>query len=540
MVFSLVLKYNNNDRKERGGIMKKILILFFTIMFIGLAGCTIDNEPVISHQDVDMVIQLIELLPAEITENDKESVELARDYYDLLTDEEKALVTNIDVLENAELILESIEAEKIAEEERIQEVLEKLEALEPEISSFVPEVVNDNIPLPNEAEIDEGKVNIVWRSTNPTTISTLGVVIPGREETEVELTAMLIFDGIRYEFSKDVIVEAIEFDPLPEKDLVFAYAYSARTGFNEMAIETIDVVNHAFSSVINGVVSVGASGRQDLLELRKQGIRVNLCIGGYRDAAIPISQAARTKAGREKLAASIVDAIEQYHFDGIDLDWEYPGYYSDSSGYEISQAEDTKNYTLLVAEIKRQVKAANSDYLVTAAVPGGPWGPTRYDISGISKHLDYLLLMTYDLHANHLHHTALYPSEGKTTVGCTVQETVDYYKNQGAPANKLIIGAAFYGRVVSINSSRHGSSFNYDHILLRMEKDTVTKHWDDVAKAPYLIDSENNDKISYDDSESIKYKIEYLKDEGLAGIMFWEYTADTSRDLLQSIHDNMK
>src|SRR5690554_3241070 len=526
--------------KYKGATMKKILIVVFTILFVGLTGCTIDEKPVISHQDVDLVIELIELLPEEITEKDRDSVQLARDYYNLLTDDEKALITNLNVLENAELIIESIEAEKIAEEERKQEIIEKLKELEPEISAYVPEVVNDNIPLPEEAQIDEGKVNIVWRSTNPTTVSTLGVVIPSREDIEVELTAILIFDGIRYEFGENVVVEAIKFDPLPEQDLVFAYAYSARGGFNEMAIETIDVVNHAFSSVINGVVSIGASGRSDLLELRKQGIRVNLCIGGYHDDAIPISQAARTKAGREKLAKSIVEAIEQYHFDGIDLDWEYPGYYSDSSGYEISQAEDTKNYSLLVKEIKRQVKAANSDYLVTAAVPGGPWGPARYNIAEISKHLDYLLLMTYDLHANHLHHTALYPSEGKTTVGCTVQETVDYYKNQGAPANKLIIGAAFYGRVVSINSSRHGSSFNYDHILLRMEKDTVTKHWDDVAKAPYLIDSENNDKISYDDSESIKYKIEYLKDEGLAGIMFWEYTADTSRDLLQSIHDNMK
>lgn len=515
-----------------GDSMKKLIIII-TVLIIGVSGCSdINDEPVIRYQEIDLVNELIESLPEEITENDRQLIILARDQYNLLTDDEKTLVTNIEILDNAEALIASIDAEKQAEEEKNKQILNKLKMLETEIVSNLPKIIFDNIVLPLEKNLDDKKVTILWHTSDPNTISTLGVVIPGRSDIVVELTATLILDDVRHSFKQNIVVKAIELEPLPLNDLVFAYAYNTRIGFDDIAIETIDVINHAFSSVVNGVVSVGASNRLQLLELRKQGVRVNLCIGGYGNAAIPISKAARTEAGRVKLAKSIVDAIERYHFDGVDIDWEYPGFYTDPN-YIISQEEDTRNYTLFIKELRRQVKDANSDYLVTAAVPGGPWSPTRYNISDISNCLDYLLLMTYDLQVGtSFLHTALYPS-ANTFEGCTVSETVEYYKSRGASANKLVIGAAFYGRV-------NNDSIIYDEIRKKMDSSNVTKHWDDVAKAPYLYDSINNQKISYDDSKSIKNKIQYLKSEGLAGIMFWEFNQDSSGELIRAINTNMK
>jgi len=46
--------------------------------------------------------------------------------------------------------------------------------------------------------------------------------------------------------------------------------------------------------------------------------------------------------------------------------------------------------------------------------------------------------------------------------------------------------------------------------------------------------------ISYEDEESIKLKIEYLKNRGLAGVMFWEYSADHDKNLLNAVVENLK
>ncbi|GAF09379.1 glycosyl hydrolase family 18 protein [Paenibacillus pini] len=57
---------------------------------------------------------------------------------------------------------------------------------------------------------------------------------------------------------------------------------------------------------------------------------------------------------------------------------------------------------------------------------------------------------------------------------------------------------------------------------------------DDVAKAPYL--TNGTGFISYDDEQSLTEKVKYLKSQGLAGIMFWEYGQNTGGQLLNAIY----
>jgi chitinase len=49
---------------------------------------------------------------------------------------------------------------------------------------------------------------------------------------------------------------------------------------------------------------------------------------------------------------------------------------------------------------------------------------------------------------------------------------------------------------------------------------------------PWLWNPAEKTFISYENEESIKLKIEYLKDPGLAGVMFWECSADHDKKLL--------
>ena len=51
----------------------------------------------------------------------------------------------------------------------------------------------------------------------------------------------------------------------------------------------------------------------------------------------------------------------------------------------------------------------------------------------------------------------------------------------------------------------------------------------------YEVITEEKTFISYEDEESIALKVEYLKKRGLGGAMFWEYSADSDKKLLNAL-----
>jgi len=87
----------------------------------------------------------------------------------------------------------------------------------------------------------------------------------------------------------------------------------------------------------------------------------------------------------------------------------------------------------------------------------------------------------------------------------------------------------------------HGRGvFDYTHIARDyVNKNGFDRHWDDVAKVPYLYNEDTMDYISYDDQESIKMKVEYANEFNLGGVMFWEMSGDRDEELLDVIVDTL-
>ena len=124
----------------------------------------------------------------------------------------------------------------------------------------------------------------------------------------------------------------------------------------------------------------------------RNGIRVCLSIQGYGEETKNFSNCAADNNLRVKLAKSMVDAVIKYRLDGLDIDWEYPGSYS-GRGF----VEDRANYTLLIKEIRKQLDAVNKDYLLTAAIPAGPWGHNNFDLGELSDYFDYKIYLNNEL-----------------------------------------------------------------------------------------------------------------------------------------------
>ena len=318
-----------------------------------------------------------------------------------------------------------------------------------------------------------------------------------------------------------------------------------------MAVDTIDVVNLAFARVTaDSTVDLRdvQSNIEKIVQYRKQGIRVVLSFAGNLSY---FSNTAYTSETRKKFAEDILRVINLYHLDGVDIDWEYPGY---NTGRDVSV--DRPNFTLMMANISKVVKEANPDYLVTAAVPGGRWGIDRYQVAELSKHMDYFHLMTYDFHSETAayHHCALY-STTNTSTGSSADYSVRAYHDAGAPYSKLVVGAAFYGRVyilsgpattsTGLGSTNVVSSGNYitytsiynDYLLHRSS--TILYYHDVEAQAGYIYSKDENKVIVFDDPASVAAKYNYTVSKNLGGLMYWENGEDSTDSLLKAINGVM-
>ncbi|MDR1502169.1 MAG: chitinase, partial [Prevotella sp.] len=82
-----------------------------------------------------------------------------------------------------------------------------------------------------------------------------------------------------------------------------------------------------------------------------------------------------------------------------------------------------------------------------------------------------------------------------------------------------------------------GYTFIKDSLVNRNE---YYRYWDEAAQAPYLFNFYKGEFVTYDDEESAKAKCEYVKTNGMAGVMFWEYSSDPKEYLLNAINQVLK
>jgi chitinase len=124
---------------------------------------------------------------------------------------------------------------------------------------------------------------------------------------------------------------------------------------------------------------------------------------------------------------------------------------------------------------------------------------------------------------------------------------------KGVKPGQIIIGSAFYGKgwkgVPPVNNGLYQTNRgqwkernNYSAIREKREdKNGFVRHWDPIAKAPFLYNATDSIFVSYEDTVSIRLKTKYAEETGLAGIMFWSLGGDTNKDgLLDAIYAEKK
>lgn len=282
----------------------------------------------------------------------------------------------------------------------------------------------------------------------------------------------------------------------------------------------------------------------------KEGTGVMLSVGGWTlSTNFPIVAADPKK--RARFAESCVEVCRKYNFDGIDIDWEFPGA-APGNGCE-GGPEDKENFNLMIDQIRDSLdvfeKEVNQKMYLTAAFHSVPYLAQQVDWEHVSEVLDYVNLFGYDFYgawykAEAIPQSPLYPpAEGHGDFGVNQADgfmlLTEVY---GVPAEKIILGIGFYGRSIidmkggpalyaehggavdMTNFPLHEGSPAYFEIIEKYPEYDVM--WDEDMKVPYMLGKKSNSFVGYDDLVSVQYKASFICQQGAAGCLIWEISQD--------------
>ncbi|KAG1150656.1 hypothetical protein G6F37_001650 [Rhizopus arrhizus] len=302
------------------------------------------------------------------------------------------------------------------------------------------------------------------------------------------------------------------------------------------------------------------------------GTKVLVSVGGW-SGSTQFSTMAASQTNRQAWIDWNINFIKQYNTDGVDIDWEYPT--AKGAGCNAVNDNDVQNLNTLVKELRSALDSnfPNNYKELTMAVHITPFGGATpvTDASGFVPYVDRFHVMTFDVNGawnstsgpNAPFHNT--PGWG---YGAGFVEGIQSWNAAGVPYKKLAGGIPFYGRAQTLSvdsapktqynpavspnaplgdqldgpwqdaycsSDSQSASGVWRWAYLRSQgiltsPTTAASPWirnfDDHTQTPWLYNPTNKQYISYDDPVSLKVKVQYAADQGLAGLFAWSVDED--------------
>ena len=355
--------------------------------------------------------------------------------------------------------------------------------------------------------------------------------------------------------------EKAKIPSVEKKKIIVGYVPGFRGTLDQLSIDAnkLTHINYAFVNVQDSMAWL-TNIETDTINFRilnklkdiNPDLKILISIGGWSWSG-NFSDAVLTHSSRKKFAKTSVDIVADHDLDGVDIDWEYPNQRGDNNVY---RPEDKQNYTLMFEEIRKELdklsEKTGKNYELTTAVGASYSYIENTEMDKASEYLDYVNLMTYDFYTSGDtagHHSNLYPPEDyeKDASG---HKTFKEFVAAGVPPEKLVMGIPFYGRSwIMKTADKHGinmpvaerargGGYTFVKDSLVNQKGFI-RYWDENAKAPYLFNAETNQLVVYDDEESVMLKCEYVNENNMGGVMFWQYASDPAEYLLDAINANL-
>ena len=292
---------------------------------------------------------------------------------------------------------------------------------------------------------------------------------------------------------------------------------------------TFDTVSPSYFDINSqGKLVVNTVSTELVNEMHAMGIKVVPMLSNHWDR----NGGKLALANPEALAAEIAENVKKYNLDGVNVDIE-----------NVTQTERDK-YTRLVAELRRLIPAEKEVSVAVAANPNGwttGWHGS-YDYEALAKHADYLMIMAYD---ESWQGSAAGPVASYDFVKKSIEYALKY-----APAEKIVVGVPFYGRIWSENGDFNGYGIGLSVISNMLTDYNAKITYDEKARSPkaeftvkagdkeYTVGgkklSPGNYTIWFENQRSISNKINLVHEYNLKGVGSWALNQATD-SILQNL-----
>ncbi len=233
-------------------------------------------------------------------------------------------------------------------------------------------------------------------------------------------------------------------------------------------------------------------------------------------------------SNRKKLVEQIVDAINTYNLDGINVDLE-----------NLTEL-DRDNYTDLVRMLREKLPLNKTVSVAVAANPNS-WNTGwhgSYDYEALGKYSDYIMIMTYD---EHYEGGIAGPVASINFVENSIKYALKYVPNE-----KIVLGIPFFGRYwqegketggygVKLSKideiiKKYSSVITYDMETESVKATVTIKKGDEYPVINGKTLGVGNYIFWYENEKSITKKLELINKYNLKGSGSWslgQETADT-------------
>lgn len=271
-------------------------------------------------------------------------------------------------------------------------------------------------------------------------------------------------------------------------------------------------------------------------------------IGGWTlSKHYPSVVADETKS--HQLIKNIGEFVANSEFDGVSIDWRYPGISREST---VGQRDYDGEYLL---RLLRNIRQAYPTMPLVVTVSVLTDDLAYLPVADISQSVDFIEVLTLDLAGHWQNHTGhsspLHtPLHNPSIFTGSVSESIEFLLQQQVPADKLLISIPAFGhgwQGVSANklglfqSSQSIPAGDYSvpgqantglYHQQSIQELFFTEHyqsfWDNQAKASYIFNAQTGHFISFESTRSLKAKVDYIHLHGLAGISIQDLGADAS------------
>ncbi|KAL4945825.1 glycosyl hydrolases family 18-domain-containing protein [Aspergillus oleicola] len=329
-----------------------------------------------------------------------------------------------------------------------------------------------------------------------------------------------------------------DIDILPFTHINFAYAFFHPTTFQILPMQVGDEALYVEFTA---------------LKLKKPSLKTWISIGGRTfseptntpNTQTAFSDMVSNATNRQAFINSLRNFMLTYAFDGVDIDWQYPG-----AQEHDRNSTDSENFVTLLHELK---DAFQGKYGISVTMPGNNAYLENFNLTGMQSHIDFFNFATYDIHDTVERHYA-YPNSNFDQV----KKQVKVLRTQGVDLAKVNFGIGWYGRsytlkdpdcnavdCFAVSSGRAGNFTQLPGILSHAEirrineENGLTLDFDSHAVAK-LLTWDIDQWVSYDDAETVKMKIDTATSLCLGGVNVWSMDLDgpeytSSNDLLRAL-----